>query len=67
MKLLIIKSEDHYIRVKDAQYLLTGLDKASVFPLTELETVKRHAQAAAAAGHSGVRLKKLILTEEDFS
>ncbi len=66
MELLIIKSADKYIRVKDGQYLLTGLDKASVFPLAELATVKQHAQAAEASGLSAIKLKKLILTEEDF-
>jgi len=66
MELLIIKSADRYIRVKDGGYLLTGLDKASVFPMTELATVREHAQAAEAAGLACISLKKLILTEEDF-
>jgi len=66
MELLIIKSRDRYIRVKDGGYLLTGLDKASVFPITELATVREHIRAAEAAGYEGISLKKLILTEEDF-
>jgi len=66
MELLIIKSADRYIRVKDGGYFLTGLDKASVFPMTELAKVREHIGAAESAGYAGISLKKLILTEEDF-
>lgn len=66
MELLIIKSGEYYLRVKDGQYLLVGLDKASVFPMEKLSLVQEYQTAAKAAGHPDVRLKKLILTEEDY-
>ena len=44
-QLLIIKIQADYIRVKDDNYLVCGLDKASVFPMEELDTVKAHVAA----------------------
>jgi len=67
MELLIIRSADQYIRVKDGEYLRVGLDKASVFPLEQLDAVRHHAEAARAAGWDEIHLKKLVLTEEDFT
>jgi hypothetical protein len=66
MELLIIKSGEQYLRVKDDQYLLVGLTKASVFPVEKLSLVKEHQAAAESAGFSELHLKKLILTEEDY-
>ena len=66
MELLIIKSGEQYLRVKDGEYFLVGLDKASVFPMQRLSLVKEHEVAAKTAGCPKVRLKKLILKEEDF-
>jgi hypothetical protein len=67
MELLIIRSADQYIRVKDGEYLRVGLDKASVFPMDQLAVVRNHAAAAAAAGCPAICLKKLVLTEEEFA
>ena len=50
MELLIIKHKDTYVRVKDAAYFWVGLDKASVFPLEKLETVREHVQNPSGAG-----------------
>lgn len=67
MELLIIRSADQYIRFKDGEYLRVGLDKASVFPLQQLDAVRHHAEAAKAAGLSEISLKKLVLIEKDFT
>ena len=66
MELLVIKSADRYIRVKDGEYLQVGLDRASVFPMEQLAIVRGHADVAGALGCPGICLKKLVLTEEDF-
>lgn len=66
MELIIIKSGDKYIRVKDSQYLLVQLDKASVFPMDKLELVRQHEAALLAAGFGEIVLKKLILSEEEL-
>ncbi len=66
MELLIIKSNDHYLRVRPDEFLLVGLDKASVFPMNRLDHVKTLEQKARTRGHKDVRIKKLILSEEDL-
>ena len=42
MELLIMKNKTEYVRVKGDAYLFVGLDKASVFPLEKLTTVRGH-------------------------
>jgi len=42
MELLIIKSGEDYVRVKTEDYILCRLDKASVFPIDNLDVVKNH-------------------------
>lgn len=66
MELLIIKSGSSYIRVKENDYLLVGLDKASVFPMDQADIVEKHKASAVAAGLSEIILKKLVLQEEDY-
>lgn len=66
MELLIIKTGNDYIRIKDNVPLIVKLDKASVFPVDQLEKVKETASGIAASGFADVRIKKLILTEEDL-
>lgn len=61
-----MKSGDNYIRVKNEEYLLVQLDKASVFPMDKLDLVRRHKTSLITAGFEQVALKKLILTEEDL-
>jgi hypothetical protein len=39
---LILKSGEDYIRVNTENYILCKLDKASVFPIGNLEEVKKH-------------------------
>lgn len=66
MDLLIIKSGDQYIRVKDEQYLVVALNKASVFPMEQLDQVRSQLDGARDAGCRDLKIIKLILTEEDF-
>ncbi len=66
MELLIIKSGKKYIRVKDNNYLVVQLDKASVFPMNQIARVSQHKVDLNAAGFKNVRIKKLILTEKDL-
>ncbi len=63
-QLLIIKTGEAYIRVKEGEYGVCGLDKASVFPMEKLETVKAHVAAMEKVhGWPGV-IHRLILREE---
>ncbi|MCG6879545.1 MAG: hypothetical protein LJE96_10440 [Deltaproteobacteria bacterium] len=66
MDLLIIKHKDMYVRVKDAAYFLVGLDKASVFPLAKLETVREHVQTLREQGFDPVAIYRLKLSEEPY-
>ncbi|WP_457551078.1 hypothetical protein [Desulfobacula sp.] len=66
MELLIIKSCDEYIRFKDGDYLLVKLDKASVFPLDQLEKVKHHESCLKEKGFHNICIKKLVLMEKDL-
>lgn len=66
MELLILKSDQAYIRFKDEDYLAVKLDKASVFPLDRMELVKKHEIRLREKGFLNVSIKKLVLTEEDL-
>ena len=66
MELLIIKTGKDYIRVKDANYFIVKLDKASVFPFEKLDLVKNHASSLKEQKFNSICIKKLILTEEDL-
>ncbi len=67
MELLIIKSGEKYIRVKEETYLLCSLDKASVFPFEKIEVVKRHVQSLKRQAFRDVATFKLILSERPFN
>jgi len=64
--LLIIKTGAEYIRFKDNKYIPCRLDKASVFPMEQLETVKDHLQKLQNSNFKQVSIRKLILSEEAF-
>jgi len=66
MELLIIKSGREYLRFKNNDDLLVQLDKASVFPMEKIDLVEQHETRLKAKGFGTVRIKKLILTEEDL-
>ncbi|WP_300460104.1 hypothetical protein [Desulfobacula sp.] len=67
MELLIIKSGRDYLRFKDDGPLFVGLEKASVFPLDQLEKVQTQASSLKKNGFPDVCIKKLVLTEEELS
>ncbi|GAB6905117.1 conserved hypothetical protein [Desulfosarcina cetonica] len=63
MELLVIKSGARYLRIKAGEFTLVGLDKASVFPMAQLETVKVHLADATHQGIHAAVIYRLILTE----
>ena len=65
MELLIIKSGASYIRVKEENFLLVTLDKASVFPMEQMPLVKEYEARLKTNGFT-VCIKKLILSEKDL-
>ncbi len=65
MELLILKSNMDYIRIKDEGPVLVQLDKASVFPMNQIDRVKAHKADLIGSGFKNVSIRKLILTEED--
>lgn len=65
-ELLIIKNNEEYIRIKDDAYKCCNLDKASVFPMENLDQVKTHVEQLKKSGFPSASIYKLILTEEPF-
>ncbi len=66
MELLIIKTQNQYIRIKDEDYHLVNMDKASVFPMKRYDEVQAHAQILMEKGYETVVIKKLVITEEEI-
>ena len=66
MELLIMKNKTEYVRVKEDAYLFVGLDKASVFPLEKIETVRGHIKNLQARGFKHVSIYRLKLIEEPY-
>jgi hypothetical protein len=66
MELLIIKTAAGYLRVKPDEFSVVGLDKASVYPMDRLAHVEALEREATARGYDAVRIKKLMLIEEDL-
>jgi len=66
MELLILKSNTTYIRVKENQFLRVSLDKASVFPMDQINLVKEYEAQLKTQGFELVGIKKLILSEKDL-
>ncbi len=66
MELLILKSGIDYIRIKGEGPVMVQLDKASVFPMDQMDRVKAHEADLVALGFKNVSIKKLLLTEEDL-
>ena len=66
MELLIIKNNTEYVRVKEDTYLFVGLDKASVFPLERIETVRGHIKNLQARGFEHASIYRLKLSEEPY-
>ena len=66
MELLILKNETAYFRFKEEVSLLVKLDKASVFPMDQIDIVKQHESRLIHEGFANVCIKKLVLTEKDL-
>lgn len=66
-ELLIIKNNEDYIRVKEDQYFICTLDKASVFPADKILNVKEHVKRMKNSGFDRACIYRLILTEIPFS
>jgi len=66
MELLIIKSGENYVRVKTEKYSLCQLDKASVFPIDNLDEVKKHVKKLKEKDFPLIAIYRLTLTEEQF-
>ncbi len=64
--LIIIKKGDMYIRFKGNDYLTCKLDKASVFPLDQIDMVKTHLIKLKQKGFEQVSVRKLTLVEKPF-
>ncbi len=66
MELLILKSDTKYIRVREDGFELVNLDKASVFPMDQVDRVRDHEARLKSLGFKSVHIKKLILSETDL-
>jgi hypothetical protein len=66
MELLIVKSNKDYFRFKEEGSLLVKMDKASVFPMNQIDIVKQHESRLIQEGFKDVCIKKLVLSEEDL-
>lgn len=65
-ELLIIRSGTKYIRLREGGYELCEMNKASVFPLTDLVKVKEEVKRLIAEAVTDVRLHKLTICEEPY-
>lgn len=66
MDLLIIKTGDRYLRTSTDDFEAVNLDKASVFPMEQLERARGLVGRAETQGFKDLCIKKLVLTEEDL-
>ena len=66
-ELLIIKAGDDYFRFREDDFEPCAMNKASVFPLTQLDQAKKLCQRLRDAGMAGVALHKLTIVEEPYT
>ncbi|WP_419658145.1 hypothetical protein Dvar_71070 [Desulfosarcina variabilis str. Montpellier] len=66
MDLLIIKCGDDYIRIKEDAFFTVGLDKASVFPMHQLDQVRDRLKQVQSGGFVQAAIYRLTLTERPF-
>lgn len=66
MELLIIKCKDGYIRVKDNDYITCTMDKASVFPIQDLDRVKQHVKNLRKRDEQNIQIRTLTIIEGPF-
>lgn len=65
-ELLIIKSDQGYVRVKDGGYETGPMERASVFPISRLSEVRTHEKILREQYAMTTHLFKLTLIEEPF-
>jgi len=65
-ELLIVKSGEDYFRFIADGYEICGLNKASVYPLSQYEDAKKGCRLLLEAGIEG-QVMKLTISEELFS
>jgi len=65
-ELLIVKAGEDYFRFRAAGYEKCAFNKASVYPLSELENVKKNYRHLLEAGIEG-QVMKLTIIEELYS
>lgn len=65
MELLCLKTDTKYLRILNDQPVLETVQKASVYPLSQKENVKKmHSEFIIF--FPDLKIKKLKITEEDF-
>ena len=64
-ELLIIKAGEQYLRFSGSEYSLCSLNKASVFPLGQVEEAKDHCRRLGVEGVAAM-LMKLTIVEEPY-
>lgn len=65
MDLLVLKSNEKYIRIKDDTFEYTNMDKASVFPVVDVEKVKGIYRKLLPE-ISDLEIRKIVITETKF-
>jgi len=65
MELLVLKSNDNYIRIKGNSFEFTNMDKASVYPLSEVKKVKDFFDKLQ-KDISDLTIRKIVITETEF-
>jgi len=65
MELLVFKTGEHYIRVRETEHELTSMAKASVYPLAQVEMVEKLFQELNTR-FDALEIKKLTITESDY-
>ncbi len=66
MDLLVLKSKDDYIRAKNDEYQLCGLNKASVFPISQRDLVANHLEKLRAEGFDAPTAARLRIRETPY-
>jgi len=65
MELLVIKSNEGYLRFREEGFEFTGMSKASVYPMSSNKQVIKKYNALKGK-LNGLIIKKLIITEENY-
>ncbi len=66
-ELLIIKAGNQYFRFKDQQYYACELNKASVFAVDKIETVRKLINRLQGDGIHQPYIAKLTITEKPYT